>query len=55
MTAIAIFARPMTDRNRRGQQIAYQRSIEMNVSVNTETETDTVCKEIKKEFKLGTF
>lgn len=39
-------ARPFVETYRSGKQIAYHRSIEMNVNVKTDTVTETVCKEI---------
>ena len=44
MTAMAVLARPMVERNLSGWQMAYQRSTEMNVRVSTDTDTETVCK-----------
>lgn len=42
MITIAVFARPVVDLNRNGKHMAYQRSIDMKVSVKTLTLTDTV-------------
>lgn len=40
-------ARPFVDTYRNGKQIAYHRSIEMNVNVSTDTVTETVYTERK--------
>lgn len=42
MPMIAVFALPVVDLNRRGKHIAYQRSIDIKVSVNMLTVTETV-------------
>lgn len=47
MIAIQIMARPGWGLYRRGKQIAYHLSIEMNVSVKIDTVTLTVCGRIK--------
>lgn len=44
MKAIDPMARSLVETYRNGKQMAYHRSIEMNVRVRTETVTDTVCK-----------
>lgn len=48
MMPIQIIARPGWGLYRSGKQIAYHRSIDMNVSVKIETVTLTVCKDIKE-------
>lgn len=47
MIAIQIMARPGWGLYRRGKQIAYHLSIEMNVNVRIDTVTLTVCGRIK--------
>jgi hypothetical protein len=44
---IAVLARPVVDLNFNGWQMAYQRSMEIDVSVMTDTVTETVCKKRK--------
>lgn len=44
MNAMEPIARSFVDTYRNGKQIAYHRSMEMNVSVSTDTVTETVCK-----------
>lgn len=42
MSRIVTLARDLVEQNSRGLQMAYQRSIEMQVSVSTETPTEMV-------------
>lgn len=44
MIMMAVLARLVVDLNFRGWQMAYQRSMEIDVSVMTDTVTETVCK-----------
>lgn len=48
MKAIDPIARTFVETYRNGKQMAYQRSIEIKVSVNTETLTETVYRKINK-------
>lgn len=43
MSAMVIFARDLVEQNLSGLQMAYQRSIEMQVSVKTDTLTEMLC------------
>jgi len=47
MIMMAVLARPVVDLNFSGWQMAYQRSMEIDVSVITDTVTETVCKQAK--------
>lgn len=49
MTMMAVLARPVVDLNFSGWQMAYQRSMEIDVSVITETVTETVCEHVRKK------
>lgn len=51
MTMMAVLARPVVDLNFSGWQMAYQRSMEIDVSVITETVTETVCEHVRKKHK----